>query len=81
MLLTSASMLGLASLGMIVNDRSIALALSKVSVLIHASLICSGVASGTLVSSGAGDPLVGHCDIGGLFGGTNILQGRFHSLY
>ena len=92
--LTSASRLGLASLGMIIDDCHITLALLKVSVLIHVSLICSGVASGTLVSPvllpgcvpvsipmGAGDPLVACCNVSGLFGGTNILRGHFHSLY
>ena len=91
---TSASILGLASLGMIVDDRSIALAFSKVSVLKRASLICSGVASGIRVGPvlllsrvlpsavvGAGDPLAGCCAVGGLLGGTDMMYGRFHSLY
>ena len=87
-------MLGLASSGMIVEERSIARAFSKVSVLVRTSLICSGVASGTRVGpallpglvlasavEGAGDPLVGRCDVGGLLGGTDMMCGCLQPLW
>ena len=90
---TSASMLGLASSGMIVEALRIVLALSKVSVLMRASLICSGVASGTRVSPvllpgrvlastvvGAGDPLAGRSDTAGFLGGTDIVYSCFQGL-
>lgn len=90
----SASRLGLASSGMIVDARRIALAFSKVSVRVRASFICSNVASGIFavpallfghkpvsIFVGAGDPLVSRCNAGAFFGGTDISQGRSNGLY